>query len=99
LATPMAWEALVDTARPGGRPADGRIFAPGETYRVRGRSFALFVNRAPRLELPVLAADETAVEPAPEFAEVMLQHGREIAAPSTWRPVIPRQGRDDEASL
>ncbi len=71
LATPMAWEALVDTARPGGRGADGQIFAPGETYQLRARSFALFVNRAPRIELPALMADESAAQPAPEFAEML----------------------------
>ena len=53
LATPMSWEPLVDTSQPTGLVADGRRFAPGEIYRLQARSFALFIDRAPRLELPV----------------------------------------------
>jgi glycogen operon protein len=48
LAAPMSWEALVDTAEPSGLVADGRCYRPPETYRLRGRSLALFINRAPR---------------------------------------------------
>jgi isoamylase len=50
LAAPMSWEALLDTAQPTGRVADGRLYAPGEVYRLQARSFALFINRAPRPE-------------------------------------------------
>jgi isoamylase len=50
LAAPMSWEALLDTAQPTGRVADGRLYAPGKVYRLQARSFALFINRAPRPE-------------------------------------------------
>ena len=50
LAAAMSWQPLVDTAEPTGLIADGRLYAPGEVYRLRGRSFALFINRAPRPE-------------------------------------------------
>jgi isoamylase len=53
LAAPMSWEPLVDTSQPTGLVADGRRFASGEIYRLQARSFALFIDRAPRLELPV----------------------------------------------
>ena len=47
LAEPMAWQALVDTAEPTGLADDARLWSPGETYRLRAHSFALFINRAP----------------------------------------------------
>jgi glycogen operon protein len=47
LPTPLAWEALVDTAEPTGRVESGRIWEPGEAYPLRAHSFALFINRAP----------------------------------------------------
>jgi isoamylase len=50
LAAPMSWEALLDTAQPTGRVADGRCYASGEVYRLQARSFALLINRAPRPE-------------------------------------------------
>jgi isoamylase len=60
LAAPMSWETLVDTAQPTGRVADGRLYAPGEVYRLRAQSFALFINRAPRPELSQRSAPSTA---------------------------------------
>ncbi|HEY1300064.1 MAG TPA: glycogen debranching protein GlgX [Stellaceae bacterium] len=48
LAAPMSWELLVDTAAPTGIVADGNLRSPGEVYLMRARSFALFINRAPR---------------------------------------------------
>jgi glycogen operon protein len=48
LAAAMSWEPLVDTAEPSGRVTDGRLYQPRETYRLRARSLALFINRAPR---------------------------------------------------
>jgi isoamylase len=47
LAAPLSWQPLVDTAAPGGLVKDGRICNPGDKYRLRGRSFALFINRGP----------------------------------------------------
>jgi len=52
LPTPLVWEALVDTAEPTGLARTGagqggRLWMPGESYPLRGHSFALFVNRAP----------------------------------------------------
>jgi isoamylase len=52
MAAPMSWEPLVDTSQPTGRVTGGRLHAPGEVYRMRSHSFALFINRAPRPELP-----------------------------------------------
>jgi glycogen operon protein len=51
LAAPMSWEPLVDTSQPSGLVAEGRLYAPGEIYRLQAHSFALFINRAPRPEL------------------------------------------------
>jgi hypothetical protein len=48
----MSWEQLVDTSQPTGLVANGRLYAPGEIYRLQARSFALFIDRSPRLELP-----------------------------------------------
>ena len=50
LASPMSWEPLVDTAGLSGRVTAAKLYAPGETYPLKGRSFALFINRAPRPE-------------------------------------------------
>jgi glycogen operon protein len=47
LPTALVWEALVDTAEPTGLVAPGRRWQPGESYRLQGHSFALFINRAP----------------------------------------------------
>jgi isoamylase len=58
LAAPMSWQPLVDTAHPSGRVVDGRLYAPGEIYRLRAHSFALFINRARRLELSARLAGE-----------------------------------------
>ena len=52
LAAPMSWEPLVDTSQPTGRVAEGRLYVPGEIYRLQARSFALFIDRTPRPELP-----------------------------------------------
>ncbi len=46
LATSLAWEALVDTAEPTGLVESARLWLPGEAYRLRAHSFALFINRA-----------------------------------------------------
>ena len=51
LAAPMSWEPLVDTSEPTGRVSAGKLYAPGEVYRLQAHSFALFINRAPRPEL------------------------------------------------
>jgi isoamylase len=50
LAAPMSWEPLIDTSQPTGFAANGRLYAPGEVYRLQAHSFALFINRAPRPE-------------------------------------------------
>ena len=47
LPVPLAWEALVDTAEPTGMARNGRLWQPGEAYKLRAHSFALFINRAP----------------------------------------------------
>ncbi len=52
LATPLSWEPLVDTSQATGRVSDGKLYAPGEVYRLQAHSFALFINRAPHPELP-----------------------------------------------
>jgi len=64
----MSWEALVDTSQPTGRVADGKLYEPGEIYRLQAHSFALFINRAPRPELPRRSALATSVV-APNGAE------------------------------
>jgi len=59
LSTPLLWEALVDTAEPSGLAKDGRLWQPGEVYKLRAHSFALFINRAP--EAPAIARVEEAL--------------------------------------
>jgi isoamylase len=63
LAAPMSWEPLVDTSRPAGHVADGKLYAPPEVYRLKAHSFALFINRAPRQELQRAEAMVTNVMP------------------------------------
>jgi glycogen operon protein len=46
LPAELAWEALVDTAEPTGLVTDGKLYVAGHSYRLRARSFALFINRA-----------------------------------------------------
>src|SRR5947207_656814 len=55
LSTPLLWEALVDTVEPTGLAKDGRLWKPGESYPLRGHSFALFINRAPA-DAPIATA-------------------------------------------
>ena len=62
LAAPMSWEALVDTARPTGCVADGTLYALGDVYRLQAHSFALFINRAPRPEVPQRSALPTSAQ-------------------------------------
>jgi glycogen operon protein len=57
LPTRLIWEALVDTAEPTGIAKDGRLWQPGESYPLRGHSFALFINRAPA-DAPIARAQE-----------------------------------------
>jgi glycogen operon protein len=59
LSSPLLWEALVDTAEPSGIAKDGRLWTPGETYKLRAHSFALFINRAP--EAPPVAIEQEIV--------------------------------------
>jgi len=69
LAAPMSWEPLVDTSQSAGRVSGGTLYAPGEVYRLQAHSFALFINRAPRQEVPPQAVFATGVvsadDPAP----------------------------------
>ncbi len=69
LAVPLEWEALVDTAEPTGLVSDARRWLPGEAYRLRPHSFALFINRAPNPPLAharlSAASDCTGPKPAP----------------------------------
>jgi len=71
LAAPMSWEPLVDTSQPTGRVTGGTLYVPGDVYRLQAHSFALFINRAPRHEVPPQAVFATGVAPAdgPESAE------------------------------
>jgi isoamylase len=74
LATPMSWEPLVDTAQPTGRVTGGTLYAPGEVYRLQAHSFALFINRAPRQELPqgLVSVSSVVVSELAESAEARM---------------------------
>jgi glycogen operon protein len=52
LTAAMSWEPLVDTSQLSGLVTHGGPYAPGEVYRLQARSFALFIDRTPRPELP-----------------------------------------------
>src|SRR5262249_31907279 len=62
LSTPLLWEAVVDTAEPTGIAKDGRLWEPAEVYKLRGHSFALFINRAPEA-VPIARLEEPMTEP------------------------------------
>jgi len=47
LPVAMNWEPVVDTASDTGLAEEVRAYRPGETFRLKGRSFALLVNRLP----------------------------------------------------
>jgi glycogen operon protein len=61
LPAEMAWELMIDTSLPTGIATERRLFLPGEAFPLKGRSFALFINRAPEKPAPapsgVIAAD------------------------------------------
>jgi isoamylase len=82
LAAPLCWEPLVDTSRPTGRVAGDRLYVPGEVYRLQARSFALFINRAPRLELTQREALATSEEPMGFGPGGGAEPGEDDAAPS-----------------
>jgi glycogen operon protein len=48
----MQWQQLIDTSLPTGFDGDGRLFSTGETFPLKGRSFALFINRATERPAP-----------------------------------------------
>jgi hypothetical protein len=73
----MSWEALVDTAQPTGCVADGTLYALGDVYRLQAHSFALFINRAPRPEVPQRSALPTSALPTDSA-----KPGADDAAPS-----------------
>jgi isoamylase len=88
LAAPMSWEPLVDTTQASGRASDACLYRPGEVYRLEGRSFVLFINRAPRPEsqrrTPLAAGPlwrET--EPAHDFAARRRAETEEGDAPTS----------------
>ena len=68
LPAAMEWEPLLDTALPSGIAEDARRFAPDEVFALKGRSFALFVNRASEKPEPapsgVIEAEEPITPPA-----------------------------------
>jgi isoamylase len=79
LAAPMSWEPLVDTAQETGQVAGGRLYQPGDTYRLQARSLALFINRAPRPDIPAGAV--AAVGSAPVAVANPLDPGEDDAPP------------------
>jgi glycogen operon protein len=46
LTASLAWRALVDTAEPSGLVTDPKRYVAGHSYRLRARSFALFIEGA-----------------------------------------------------
>jgi isoamylase len=66
LPVPLLWEALIDTIEPTGRAMPGRLWNPGEAYRLSGNSFALFINRAPASVPPPAETVVQVAEPAGE---------------------------------
>jgi isoamylase len=88
LAAPMSWEPLVDTTQASGRASDACLYRPGEVYRLEGRSFVLFINRAPRPEsqrrTPLAAgALWRETEPAHDFAARRRAETEEGDAPTS----------------
>jgi isoamylase len=78
LPAPMRWQHCIDTAEDSGLAAEERIFEPGEVFRLRARSFSLFVQ-ATRAPEPV---DPTG----------MVHHEEPPAVPPTAATPDPRMG-------
>jgi glycogen operon protein len=89
LAAPLSWQPLVDTAEASGLVSDGRIYNPGDKYRLRGRSFALFINRAPS------RASEARAGPGSAAASDQAPASGEGAEPG-FGPREPGDAEDDE---
>ncbi len=68
LAETAEWEPLLDTSLPAGITGDGQRFVPGETFALKSRSFALFINRAAEKPSPAPSGviEAEAPPPAPE---------------------------------
>jgi glycogen operon protein len=82
LPVTMEWEPLIDTNVPNGIAADGRLFSPGAVFPLKGRSFALFINRATEKPVPAPSGLIERQEPPP------------VAAPT--QDDEPNEGADDE---
>ena len=52
LSVVMQWQQLIDTSLPTGISGNGRLFSADETFPLRGRSFAVFINRATERPAP-----------------------------------------------
>jgi isoamylase len=94
LASPMSWEALVDTSRASGLVKDGRTYASGDVYLMQASSFALFINRAPRPELG--APTSNAPEQLAAHGGEASQRGDEIGRGFFFSRPDERQAVEDD---
>ena len=89
-----AWQALVDTAEPSGLVSDGKLYVAGHAYKLRARSFALFINRARRRK----ATERQAAEPGgapPRYSMSGAETLHALAATARHRDEAHRRARCD----
>jgi glycogen operon protein len=58
----LRWEQLIDTALDSGFAEPGQFYERGESFRIQGRSMALFINRG----MPVLRGKEPLAASVPD---------------------------------
>ena len=86
LPAAMEWVPLLDTSLPTGIAEIGRRFFPDEVFSLKGRSFVLFVNRAPEKPAPAPSGVIEAEEPPhlpPFVAREMEEASEHEDAPPT----------------
>ena len=79
---------------PPGGSTDGRLYVPGEVYRLQAHSFALLINRAPRPELPAAAEAEAEAEIGCPAADGEEQRSFENAGGSLGDPADETEEAD-----
>ena len=81
----LRWEQLIDTGIDSGFAEPGQFYERGESFRIKGRSMALFINRGMpvlRGKEPLAAATGEVVEPAdvePPANDVIVEEGEAVA--------------------
>jgi isoamylase len=86
LPTPMRWRHCIDTAEDSGLAADEHVYEPGAVFRLRARSFSLFIHAvaaAPPIDPSGIIHHEEpgAVPPTAATPDPEMGHAAERGAP------------------